>query len=135
MLLSFEVATRPQGAAISTLSPSASAAAISVVPKRFLRQIRTREAWLFGKKSPDPARISSLSLPEEDASLQPWLGPLTGVLQPRQSHAQTGWLAISPTASGLIIALGSYARVCSAAHLQPERGVERASIALAISVD
>src|SRR5215831_2135898 len=91
MLLSFEVATRPQGAVISTLSPSASAAAIGVLPKGFFVKCQLGRLGSLGKKTQIPPRISLLSPPEEDQSFYPCLSLMTGILRPPLTPRPVGW--------------------------------------------
>jgi hypothetical protein len=134
MLLSFEVATHPQGAAISTLSPSASAAAISVLPKGFFVKSQLGRLGSFGKKPQIPRASRRFPLSRREPVPLPVLGPIDGDLA-AAAHAETGWLAISPTAARPIGGCDSHARVCSAAHLQPGAGACGASIACADSVD
>src|SRR5215467_3671117 len=127
MLLSFEVATRPQGAVISTLSPSASAAAIGVLPKGFFVKCQLGRLGSLGKKSPDPPAHLVAFPSRRGPVLLPVLEPDDGDLA-ATAHAETGWLAISPTASRPIAGCDTHTRVGSAAHLQPNAGVvQRAS--------
>jgi hypothetical protein len=134
MLLSFEVATRPQGAAISTLSPSASAAAIGVLPKGFFVKSQLGRLGSLGKKSPDPPRISSLSPPEEDQSLYPCLSLMMGILRPPLTPRPVGWQFPRPPRGPSRAVTPAPAFVLPPIYNRA-RGSCSASIALAISVD